>query len=131
MRVGRSLRWLLDSKLSQPGGLPARAVALGIAVLAIFASLTPNISVPNSAPAHTDLLIHILMQGILGFSLIWGWPKNLLLTFVILTVLVLTLEIGQIWVPGRSFSAADLVSNMIGASLGAGFSRFLVSRRSS
>lgn len=120
MRLGKSLQ-LLDRGLLQPGGLPVRAASIVVVVLIAVASLTPNISVPSGAPANTDLAIHLFMQGVLGFSLAWGWPKNRAVTVATLAILVVTLEVGQIWVPGRSFAVADLISNAVGAGFGAWF----------
>lgn len=120
MRVAMSLRRLLSHKLVQPGGRAARVAAIAVVVLAAIASLTPHISVPSSAPAHTDLGIHLILQGALGFALIWGWPKNRVAVLGVLTVLVVALEVGQIWIPGRSFASADLFSNALGAGLGFG-----------
>ena len=105
--------------LPRPGGTLARAGALGVVMLVAAASLTPNVSVPDSAPGHTDLAIHLAMQGTLGFALVRAWPRQLALVGAALAVLVVGLEIGQIWIPGRGFAWSDLIMNFVGGGLGA------------
>lgn len=114
--------------LPRPGGFLARAGASGVVVLVTALSLMPHISVPSSAPSHTDLAIHLAMQGTLGFALVWAWPRHLGWVALTLAGLVITLEVGQIWVPGRSFSMADLITNAVGAGLGSGIAVLMTLR---
>lgn len=107
------------SVLPRPGGALARSGALGVVALVATASLMPNVSVPDSAPGHTDLAIHLAMQGALGFALVWAWPRQLVLVGAALAILVVGLEMGQIWIPGRGFAWTDLVTNVLGGGLGA------------
>ena len=106
----------------------ARLGAVGVTALVATLSLMPNISVPDSAPKDTDLAIHLVMQGTLGFALVWAWPRRLGWVALALACLVVGLETGQIWVSGRSFSWADLITNAVGASLGAGLAYLLAFR---
>lgn len=101
------------------GGRLARAGAVALVILVATASLMPHAAVPDSAPNRTDLAIHVVMHGTLGFALIWAWPSYLVAVVAALAFLAIGLECGQIWVPGREFSWADLVTNGLGASLGA------------
>ncbi len=111
--------------LPPPGGRLARAGALAITALVAGLSLSPNLSVPDSAPGHTDLVIHLCMQGALGFSLVHGWPRALPSVVLVLAGLVVGLELGQIWVPGRTFAMSDLLTNAVGACFGALLARWL------
>lgn len=86
----------------------------------------PHISVPDSAPADTDLAIHLALQGSLGAALVWAWPARLGSVAAALAILVVGLEVGQHWVPGRTFAMDDLLTNAVGASIGAGLVRFLL-----
>lgn len=106
----------------------ARAGALGVTALVATLLLMPHLSVPGSAPSHTDLVIHLLMQGTLGFVLVWAWPRHLGWVALTLAVLVIALEVGQIWVPGRSFSMADLITNAVGEGLGSGIAVLMTLR---
>ena len=104
--------------LPKPGSRSARIGAAGVVVLVAALSLMPNLSVPDEAPRNTDLLIHLLMQGALGASVLYGWPRCLSWVALAMTALVVGLEVGQLWVPGREFSASDLLANTFGAGLG-------------
>ena len=106
------------SILPRPGSALARAGALGVVVLVAVLSLMPNLAVPDAAPGRLDLVIHLVMQGTLGFALVRGWPGSPGRIACALVILVVGLELGQLWVPGREFSTADLLSNALGAGLG-------------
>ncbi len=103
----------------QPAGAIARLGALCVIGIVSTLSLMPYLAVPDGAPNHTDKLVHLAMQGTLGFAVVWAWPRPVLWTAAGLAGLVVVLEVGQIWVPGRSFSVGDLATNAIGAAIGA------------
>lgn len=116
-----------------PGRWLPRIGAICLTSLVVVLSLMPNISVPDSAPNNTDLAIHLAMHGATGFALLYAWHTWPQWVLPSLAVLVIALEVGQIWVPGRSFSVADLATNVVGAALGVAlviwiFRRFGVER---
>ena len=112
------MSWHPLSILPRPGSALARLGALGIVVLVAGLSLMPNLAVPDAAPGRSDLVIHLVMQGTLGFALVRGWPGSPTRVACVLAVLVMGLELGQLWVPGREFAVPDLLSNTLGAGLG-------------
>lgn len=114
--------------LAAPEGSLARIAALTATALVATLSLMPHLAVPDAAPRHTDLLIHLTMQGTVGFTLIWGWPRKLWWLLPALGLLVIVLEVGQTWVPGRSFSWADLIINVVGAASGAGLAHLFAGK---
>lgn len=111
------IRHLLAGPLG-PGRPAPRAGAAALTVLVCVLSLMPHIAVPDSAPHYTDLVIHLAMHGSVGFALLYAWHTWPYRVLPGLAVLMPALEIGQTWVPGRSFSVADLVMNVLGAAIG-------------
>ncbi|CAD5245057.1 VanZ family protein [Thermococcus camini] len=77
-------------------------------LLLLFLNLTPR--VPSSPVANGDKLAHLFEFAILGFL---GWR---LWTYML--PLPVLLEFLQLFVPGRTFSFADMGANLIGFTLG-------------
>ncbi|NJE11392.1 VanZ family protein [Thermococcus sp. MAR1] len=77
-------------------------------LLLLFLNLTPR--VPSSPVANGDKLAHLFEFAILGFL---GWR---LWTYML--PLPVLLEFLQLFVPGRTFSFADIGANLIGFTLG-------------
>ncbi|QDA32092.1 VanZ family protein [Thermococcus indicus] len=77
-------------------------------LLLLFLNLTPR--VPSSPVANGDKLVHLVEFASLGFFG-WRWWAYLL-------PLPFLLEFLQLFVPGRTFSFADMGANLIGFTLG-------------
>lgn len=77
-------------------------------LLLLFLNLTPR--VPSSPVTNGDKLVHLLEFSALGI-LGWCWWAYLL-------PLPFLLEFLQLFVPGRTFSFADMAANLIGFTLG-------------
>ncbi|NJE60633.1 VanZ family protein [Thermococcus sp. 21S7] len=85
-----------------------RRLLLLYVLLLLFLNLTPR--VPSSPVANGDKLAHLVEFAALGF-LGWRlWPYLLPLPFL--------MEFLQLFVPGRTFSFADMAANLIGFTLG-------------
>ncbi|NJE29889.1 VanZ family protein [Thermococcus sp. 18S1] len=85
-----------------------RRLLLLYALLLLFLNLTPR--VPSSPVANGDKLAHLVEFAALGF-IGWRWWAYLL-------PLPFLLEFFQLFVPGRTFSFADIGANLIGFTLG-------------
>ena len=94
----------------------------GLACLAIAMtaglSLSPRLAVPEAAPAHTDLVLHLLLYGGMALPARLGWTAWPRTGLAVLIGLAVAFEAGQILVPGRSFALADLAMNLAGTGLG-------------
>ncbi|WP_148883296.1 VanZ family protein [Thermococcus aciditolerans] len=77
-------------------------------LLLLFLNLTPR--VPSSPVANGDKLAHLVEFAALGFL---GWRL-----WTYLLPLPFLLEFLQLFVPGRTFSFADMCANLIGFTLG-------------
>lgn len=90
------------------------------AFMAVFWLSVAPIKVPSGSGGpvgvRPDMLIHLGVHAVLGAlaALAWGRAAG----FWITLWLAVYLEAVQISAPGRSFSADDLVSNMLGGALG-------------
>lgn len=104
--------------LPRPGGRAARALALAVTGVVAGLLLMPNAELPIVAPDLTDLVLHVLVMGSVGFAHVLGWPRALAAVGLVLAMLAIGLETAQIWVPGRYFTWADMVANLIGAGAG-------------
>ncbi|ASJ13251.1 VanZ family protein [Thermococcus thioreducens] len=85
-----------------------RGLLVVYTILLIFLNITP--SVPSSPVQNGDKLVHFFefaLLGLLGRSL-----------WVYLLPLPVLLEFFQLFVPGRTFSFADMGANLIGFALG-------------
>ena len=113
-------------RLARPGGRLVRVWAIGVIAMVCVLLLMPHLKAPDSAPGQADLVVHLGLMGVLGFSLLWAWHSRPVTTGLVLAGLVICLELGQIWVPGREFSGPDLFTNILGAGLGALLARWMI-----
>jgi VanZ family protein len=95
---------------------------LAIAVL----SLVPPTSRPVTSVPHS--LEHIAIFMLTGLAFALGYPTRLLFQLFGLTLFAATVELAQLWVPGRHARVSDLLINVLGIGLGIGVG-FLTSRR--
>ena len=108
---------------------PSRVIlTLGVAWLALICWITLRpMEVEAGALLRTCLVcgeqgvpntvLNVLLYAPLGFALRYltgSGPSSVLY----LSVLSLSVEIGQLWIPGRHVGAVDLVANVLGAVLG-------------
>jgi VanZ family protein len=107
----------------QPGSVATRIGCALVICLVAYASLTPQLVVPDAVPDRTDLVIHLIMHLVLTGSLLVAWPRRFTLMLVLGLGLAIFFEVAQIFVDGRDFDIADLVANLVGAALGAGASQ--------
>ena len=92
---------------------------LGSVGLVLYGSLSPNLSL-NTPVQNSDKVMHILAYAWLAF-----WPKarfaalyNPLILGLGLILFGLGIEVGQILIPGRMFSLADIAANTLGITMG-------------
>lgn len=109
-------------------------MALAWAVLIGILSLLPGPDLPPLPPyPGADKLAHVAFYLVLGFLLAWSLhsPSHLgLLAITLLTGLYgYSLEIGQLYVPGRSYDLLDALANLSGGGLGVGAAEFFLHRR--
>ena len=91
----------------------------GLAVLTIMVlSVVPGKMRPNIL--GNDLCEHFAAYFITGSLLAVGYlrPMQLLLSGVLLAICGGSLELVQLWIPGRTASAADFATSTIGAWIG-------------
>ena len=91
-----------------------------------YLSLQPEVDFPLDFE-RADLAYHSLTYLWLSFLpfVIFGDGKRRLLAAFLMIPLGVLLEIGQNFVPGRTFSVLDMVANSFGTLLGVGCGRYL------
>jgi VanZ family protein len=104
--------------------LPAVLWSLVILIL----TLLPGRNIPNVGFFQIDKIVHFFIFGVLMILSSYGLTKvvdtkgnpanPLLLTGLFSVGFGIVIEILQLFVPGRSFSAADMLANSIGVGLG-------------
>jgi VanZ family protein len=102
--------------------------ALIWSVVVLVLTLIPGSAIPEVGIFQVDKLVHFFIFGVLMIlssyalykkSEIQGRPLNpLLITAIYSVSFGITIEFIQKFVPGRSFSLADMVANSIGVGLG-------------
>jgi len=102
------------------GKRPVFLVIWYISILLVcYCSLTPRLELPVTF-WNADKVYHLLAYGwianlpFLGYSV----KKQALLASFSMIFLGIVLEIGQIYVPGRTFSFIDIIANSLGVFLG-------------
>lgn len=105
------------------------AWALGVVVLAVF-YWSPRLTPPTSI-ADVELGLDKLFHAGAHAALL-AWPLAILaggrlrVVAVAVAIVVAPLfELGQFWIPGRSFGFDDLAANLIGLALGLAVARLL------
>ena len=68
----------------------------------------------------SDKLLHLTGWGILAIAMRLAFPqvKSMWMLFIVLFGYSIAIEIGQIFVPGRSLDGLDIVSNGVGCGIG-------------
>ena len=91
-----------------------------------YLSLQPEVDFPLDFE-RADLAYHSLTYLWLSSLpfIIFGDGKKRLLAAFLMIPLGVALEIGQSFVPGRTFSVLDMVANSLGTLLGVGCGRYL------
>jgi VanZ family protein len=85
----------------------------------IFYSLTPRVEFPVDF-WEADKFYHFIAYGWLSILPMTGYSQRKLAVNASLSMIILgiLLEIGQLYVPGRMFSVADITANTLGVILG-------------
>ena len=98
-------------------------------LLVSYYSLTPSLEFPVDF-WNADKVYHFLSYGWLAILPIFGYAKKqrALIASVSMIFLGIGLEIGQIFVPGRTFSFLDILANSLGVFIGIGFGLYLKKR---
>lgn len=115
-----------------------RIVAVGLLILTGVALLLPGEALESLARAVAafwpfsgsgivanvgwlDKIVHAVLFAACGFAVVRAWSggaSRLVRFYLLLFAYGVFTEIGQLFVPGRSPSAADLVADAIGAACG-------------
>ena len=97
--------------------------------LVCYLSLKPSIEFPVDFEG-ADLLYHALSYLWLGFlaSFIFQTKRQYIASLFFLILLGISLEFGQLFVPGRNFSIMDMIANGSGTIFGLGCGLQLRSR---
>lgn len=95
-----------------------RLLALALVALVAWLSLTPKPPSLPGLPQGSDLAVHLTMHFAMAGALMLGWPGAS--RIVLAWALAVGFEVAQLGVPGRHFSGADLLANLIGAAWGSG-----------
>ena len=91
-------------------------VLIGIAYL----SLRPSVQLVEVNDKVGHFIAYFTLMFLMGLGF-WKKKKELLRALVISAVYGVFMEVGQYFVPGRSFSFLDMLSNASGALLATGF----------
>ena len=91
-------------------------VLIGIAYL----SLRPSVQLVEVNDKVGHFIAYFTLMFVMGLGF-WKRKKELLMAFVISAIYGVLMEIGQYFVPGRSFSFLDMLANASGALLATGF----------
>ena len=91
-------------------------VLIGIAYL----SLRPSVQLVEVNDKVGHFIAYFTLMVVMGLGF-WNRKKELLMAFVISAIYGVLMEIGQYFVPGRSFSFLDMLANASGALLATGF----------
>jgi VanZ family protein len=94
----------------------ARGVAVAIGAAVCWLSLTPQPPAPDQLPPYADLVVHFLMHFAMTTALAFCWPG--VVAWSVAGTMAVLLEVGQLQVPGRAFSALDMAANGVGAAAG-------------
>lgn len=87
----------------------------------------PSVPILSAIP-HFDKFVHFVLYGVQAFLLYravtWGGESGFSLWRVIAIVGVMAVwavadEVHQYWIPGRSMEGADVMADLIGATVGA------------
>lgn len=95
----------------------------------------PVLSLHLGADRHSTWLVRDLVVNVLGFVPLGGllaWrrgKRGVVYALLAAAALSLAIELLQPWIPGRSSSAVDLLTNVLGAALGAGAAQLLLARK--
>ena len=105
-----------------------RAVIRTLLLLSIFILLVGSLA-PTShvgGPTVNDKLLHFVAYAMVGVLTVWAFQsRRLRLGFLLmLTVLGVALEFGQLFVPGRAFEVWDMIANSCGTLTALTTSRF-------
>lgn len=102
-------------------GLPHLLSAVWVLSIAgvVMGSLKPQMELPVDF-WNADKLVHLCAYLWLALmpALIFKGPQKLVFSSITLVLLGISLEIGQMYVPGRMFSLADVGANTTGVFLG-------------
>lgn len=92
----------------------------------IYLSYLSLKSVKPSEPPfpHFDKVAHCLAHFILSYLFVLNW-KSLKLAFIQSLIFGVAIEVGQTFVPSRSFDVLDMLANTTGALLLIGFMKVL------
>jgi VanZ family protein len=98
-------------------------------LLVSYYSLTPRLEFPVDF-WNADKVYHLLAYGWLAILPIFGYAtkKRALIASVSMIFLGIGLEIGQFFVPGRTFSFLDILANSLGVFIGIGLGLYLQKR---
>lgn len=91
-------------------------VLIGIAYL----SLKPSVQLVEVNDKVGHFIAYFTLMFLMGLGF-WRKKKELLTAFVISAIYGVLMEMGQYFVPGRSFSFLDMLANASGALLATGF----------
>lgn len=87
---------------------------------------------PGSERPHTGLsgqLEHFIAYALAAAGIGMGFPARRVVIMLGLIVLAGTLEVGQLWIPGRGSRVIDFVASAGGAVIGAQIVHLLINRQ--
>lgn len=101
---------------------------ISIPIVAYY-SLIPRLEFPVDF-WNADKVYHFLAYGWLAILPVMGYStkKRAMIASFSMIFLGIGLEIGQIYVPGRTFSFLDILANSVGVFIGMGFGFYLQKR---
>ena len=98
--------------------LKIASVFIGLAIA--YLSLRPTIHIGEVNDKVGHFIAYFTLMFVMGLGF-WKKKKELLMAFVTSAIYGVLMEIGQYFVPGRSFSFLDMLANASGALLAIGF----------
>ena len=116
--------WLARLALAAATPLLAVAILLSSSQMAALRGAWPWLGLMIDQTEHLWLavdMVHVVLFGGLGLLLVLAFPAvRLRLLYLALAVLAVLTEFVQIWIPGRTASAGEVLLDLVAGGLGMG-----------
>ena len=97
-----------------------KILTLVVLIAIAYLSLKPSVQLVEVNDKVGHFIAYFTLMFLMGLGF-WNKKSELLIAFVLSAIYGALMEIGQYFVPGRSFSFLDMLANASGALLATGF----------
>lgn len=106
----------LTVSAGSPGSKTARIVAYSLATAIIVLSLVPPTLRPETSAPHS--FEHLTIYGATGFAFGLGYKRRHDLLAILLVIFSGSIEIAQLFIPGRHARLSDFIIDAVAACIG-------------